>query len=94
MSPWVRAVRFIISGRVQGVWFRDSMRKEAERLGIQGWVRNRPDRSVEAVAQGESERVEALIAWAWQGPPMARVEEVVVEEIAADPGVDGFRVRG
>ncbi|OIO61167.1 MAG: acylphosphatase [Alphaproteobacteria bacterium CG_4_10_14_0_2_um_filter_63_37] len=94
MSPGVRAVRFIISGRVQGVWFRDSMRKEAERLGIQGWVRNRPDRSVEAVAQGESERVEALIAWAWQGPPMARVEEVVVEEIAADPGVDGFRVRG
>ena len=94
MSPGVRAVRFIISGRVQGVWFRDSMRKEAERLGIQGWVRNRPDRSVEAVAQGESERVEALIAWAWRGPPMARVEEVVVEESAADPGVDGFRVRG
>ena len=69
-----------IQGRVQGVWFRESMRQEAERLGVTGWVRNRPDGSVEAVVQGSVEAVDALIAWARIGPPLARVERIELSE--------------
>ncbi len=66
----------VIRGRVQGVWYRESMRQEAERLGVVGWVRNRRDGTVEAMLQGEAAQVEALIAWAWQGPPAAEVEAI------------------
>ena len=65
-----------IAGRVQGVWFRESMRQEAERLGVTGWVRNQADGSVEAVVQGPPEAVDALIAWASVGPALARVERL------------------
>jgi len=64
---------------VQGVGFRYSMRREARRLGVTGWVRNRHDGSVEAVAQGPAEAVEALVEWSRQGPPGARVTDVQVE---------------
>ena len=67
-----------ISGRVQGVWFRGSIQDEAERLGVAGWVRNRPDGTVEAEAEGERQAVEALIAWAHCGPRGARVTDVAV----------------
>jgi acylphosphatase len=67
-----------IEGRVQGVWFRESMRLEAERLGVTGWVRNLPDGSVEAVVQGSVEAVDALLVWSRTGPPMARVERIVL----------------
>lgn len=73
----VKTLRLQISGRVQGVWFREAMRLEAERLGVTGWVRNRPDGSVEAVAQGTDAAVDALVEWAHRGPPQARVERVV-----------------
>ena len=69
-----------ILGRVQGVWFRESMRQEAERLGVTGWVCNLPDGSVEAVIQGSTEVVNALLAWTKTGPPMAQVERVIVGE--------------
>jgi acylphosphatase len=69
-----------IHGRVQGVWFRESMRREAERLGVTGWVRNAPDGSVEAVVQGPDTAVDALIAWARIGPPQARVERIVLTD--------------
>jgi len=69
-----------ILGRVQGVWFRESMRQEAERLGVTGWVCNRPDGSVEAVIQGSTEAVNALLAWTKTGPPMAQVERVIVSD--------------
>ena len=65
-----------IEGRVQGVWFRESMRAEADRLGVTGWVRNAPDGSVEAVVQGPGTAVDALIAWARIGPPQARVDRI------------------
>ncbi|MFN3751587.1 MAG: acylphosphatase [Thiobacillus sp.] len=71
-----------IHGRVQGVGFRVSMRLEAERLGVSGWVRNTADGKVEAVVQGPAEAVDALIAWAHQGPPLARVERVEVSAAA------------
>lgn len=68
----------MIRGRVQGVGFRYSMRLEARRLGVTGWVRNRHDGSVEAVAQGPAEAVEALVEWSRHGPPGARVTDVQV----------------
>ena len=70
-----------ISGRVQGVGFRYSMRDEAERLGVAGWVRNRRDGTVEAVIDGAPDAVEAVLAWARRGPRGASVAEVDVAEI-------------
>lgn len=80
-----------IQGRVQGVWFRESMRREAERLGVAGWVRNAPDGSVEAVIQGSDETVDALIEWARIGPPMARVERIDLTD--AQGQFSGFEKR-
>jgi acylphosphatase len=74
--------RLQVRGRVQGVWFRESMRQEAARLGVTGWVRNRPDGSVEAVVQGTAEAVDAITDWARRGPEQARVDDV--EAQAAD----------
>jgi acylphosphatase len=71
--------RLRIHGRVQGVWFRESMRSEALRLNVTGWVRNTPDGTVEAVVQGDEAAVDALIEWAHRGPSQARVERVEVE---------------
>ena len=67
---------FSIEGRVQGVGFRWALKAEAIRLGLCGWVRNRSDGSVEALAYGDADAVEALTAWAHQGPPSARVDRV------------------
>jgi len=62
-------VRLIIEGRVQGVWFRESTRREAERLGVRGWVRNRREGSVEVVAEGPEESVRKLVDWCHHGLP-------------------------
>jgi acylphosphatase len=67
-----------ITGRVQGVFFRESMRIEAERLGVTGWVCNRTDGSVEAVVHGPAESIEAIVRWAHRGPEDARVIAVEV----------------
>lgn len=83
--------RLSIRGRVQGVWYRESMRIEAERLGVAGWVCNRLDGTVEAVVQGRSEAVEAIIRWARRGPRDARVDGV--EVAAADGDFSGFEKR-
>ena len=69
-----------IHGRVQGVWFRESMRVEAERLNVTGWVRNTPDGAVEAVIQGPAGAVDAMIEWARSGPPLAQVDRVEIGE--------------
>jgi acylphosphatase len=69
-------VRLIIQGRVQGVWFRDSTRREAMKLGVTGWVKNRRDGGVEVVAEGPEERVKQLVVWCHQGPSYAKVTDV------------------
>ena len=81
-----------IKGRVQGVWFRESMRREAERLGVTGWVRNRPDGSVEAVVQGHAEAVGSLLDWTRTGPPLARVECITITETQGDYSVFEKRI--
>ena len=88
------AVALKISGRVQGVGYRDAMVTAARRMNVHGWVRNCRDGTVEAVAAGPAAAVEALIEWARRGPPAARVDDVVVTP--ADPaGVpQGFVRRG
>jgi acylphosphatase len=73
-----------ITGRVQGVGFRDALRHEARRLGVNGWVRNRRDGSVEALAQGTPGAVEALVAWARRGPPGSRVDGVQVQPSSSE----------
>ena len=84
--------RLRISGRVQGVGYREGLRYEASKLGVCGWVRNRLDGSVEALLQGPPENVDALIAWARRGPPAALVLRVEIEapEIDGGPRYSGF----
>lgn len=65
-----------ISGRVQGVFYRDTTRKKATELGITGWVKNLPDGRVELLATGDSERVSQLLAWCWQGPAASKVTDI------------------
>jgi len=77
------ARRLLIHGRVQGVWFRESMRQEAARLNVTGWVRNRADGSVEAAVEGSTYAVEAIIRWARRGPESAEVAKV---DVSDDPG--------
>ena len=71
--------RLLISGRVQGVFFRDSLRRLAEQAGVAGWVRNLPDGRVEAVLQGPESEVGRLTEWARRGPRRAAVEHVEVQ---------------
>lgn len=84
-----KAVRLRITGRVQGVGYRFWAVREAGRRGLDGWVRNRYDGSVEALVAGPADAVEELIALCWRGPGVARVDDVAVTP-AADPGRTGF----
>jgi acylphosphatase len=88
----MRARRVVIAGRVQGVGYRDWMVREANRLGVQGWVRNRADGAVEALVDGQEAAVQALLLLCRRGPLLARVDEVI-EEFAEPPGEPGFRRR-
>jgi acylphosphatase len=88
-----RAIRCIVAGKVQGVYYRASTAERAAALGLNGWVKNLADGRVEAVACGSLDALTELAAWLWQGPPAARVASVQVEEwTEAVP--DGFDVLG
>jgi acylphosphatase len=82
-----------ITGRVQGVGYRWSMARQARALGLAGWVRNRLDGSVEALAHGPAPAVQALIDWAHRGPELARVEGVQVIAAEAEAALAGFEQR-
>ena len=82
----------MVSGHVQGVWFRESCRREADERGVAGWVDNRPDGSVEAVFEGGEPSVAEVVAWCRSGPPRAVVTGVDVTQEAPE-GLVGFRVR-
>jgi acylphosphatase len=82
--PDVVRVRAVVAGRVQGVWFRESCRREAVRLGVTGWVHNLSDGRVEIEAQGGRAAVDALVAWAHEGPRLAVVESVTVDPLPVD----------
>jgi acylphosphatase len=81
-------VRCRVEGRVQGVFFRDSTRREARQLGIQGYARNLPDGSVEVLACGNEPAVAQLREWLWVGPPSARVTAVECEPATVQPPPD------
>lgn len=81
----------VISGRVQGVFFRDTMRRRAASRGIAGWVRNRPDGTVQAHLEGPPDAVAELVLWCRSGPRGAEVEDLEVT-VAEPEGADGFAV--
>jgi len=85
--------RVVVTGEVQGVFFRDTCRRVAMSQGVAGWVRNLPDGSVEAVFEGSPAGVDRLVAWARSGPPQASVAHVDVYD-ESPAGVSGFAVRG
>ncbi|HEX8258795.1 MAG TPA: acylphosphatase [Rubrobacteraceae bacterium] len=84
--------RVLVSGRVQGVSFRDATRSQAEQLGLSGWVRNTQDGQVEAVFEGVPETVQQMIEWCKSGPSSADVEDVSVENEQPE-NLSGFEVR-
>jgi acylphosphatase len=90
----MKRVRAVIRGWVQGVGFRASCRREAERLGLTGWVRNLSDGSVEALFEGPDQAVAAMLRWCEHGPEGAEVSEVkVAEESEAAPQQRSFQIR-
>ena len=73
----------LIKGKVQGVFYRDSARKEAKRLGVTGWVKNTREGDVEALITGTEDQLNAFIAWCRQGPPLAKVNDVIATKADA-----------
>lgn len=88
----MKRVRLVMDGRVQGVNFRWYGSDEAERLGLRGWIRNRDDGAVEAVAEGEDDAVERFAAWCRRGPPAARVATVSREDLRGAARYREFRI--
>jgi len=85
-------VRAIISGRVQGVFFRMETRKAAQQFGVFGWVRNKEDRTVEALFEGEKERVDSILEWCRKGPPLSEVKEVRLSREKFTGGYNSFDI--
>jgi acylphosphatase len=91
MSETVRR-RVVVRGNVQGVFFRDSCRREANSRGVAGWVTNRADGAVEAVFEGDADSVQALVDWSGRGPRGAEVDSV--DDSTEEPeGLSGFEIR-
>lgn len=86
------AARFLVGGKVQGVWFRASTREEALRLGLRGHARNLDDGRVEVLAIGDSVAIDALADWLRHGPPLARVDALERHPAGEDEAAPGFLV--
>jgi acylphosphatase len=84
--------RVLVSGRVQGVFFRDTVRNAAERAGVAGWVRNNPDGTLEGVFEGDAAALERVVALCRKGPPGAAVSRVDVFD-EPEEGLESFRIR-
>ncbi len=89
----LRRVHVRVTGRVQGVYYRQSTQREALARRLTGWVRNLPDGRVELVAEGHPGQVAELVQWLQRGPAAARVEEVEISEVAPTGGTAPFEVR-
>ena len=89
----IKTVRLLVDGRVQGIGFRYFVKRKADKLGLSGWVRNLADARVEAVIRGEEERVAELIKKIKQGPPLAEVKDLTVEDWQGEAGGQGFEIR-
>ncbi len=87
------ALRLHVTGLVQGVGYRETMRREAVTLGVTGWVRNRHDGSVEAFVDGPPDAVRALVDWAWRGPRAARVAGVKSVGVESELACEAFVIR-
>ena len=87
----MKTIRLTIKGKVQGVFYRETAKDVADQLGIKGWVKNLPDRNVEIRATGSEEILQKFIDWCKHGPPKARVDEVIVEELGFEE-FNGFRI--
>jgi len=83
----------LISGRVQGVWFRASTKQKADQLGLKGWVRNTSNGKVEAVFEGNEENVNEMIKWCHEGPPLSKVNNVEVRKQKPTGGFEDFSIR-
>lgn len=88
-----RAISAVVVGRVQGVGYRYSTQRVGTELGLAGWVRNRPDGTVEIWAQGNDAEVDRLVEFLGTGPPACRVTSLIVNDTDPDPGLSGFGVR-
>lgn len=88
----MKSVRAVITGKVQGVWFRAWTAEQAGQRGLSGWVRNRRDGSVEAVFSGAADAVDAMLSACREGPPLARVDGIETEDTDRPAG-DGFEKR-
>lgn len=86
------AARFLVSGKVQGVWFRASTREQALQLGLRGHARNLDDGRVEVLAMGDADAIERLARWLQQGPPLAWVDEVERLDAAVAPKQTDFQI--
>ncbi len=89
----IRRVHVFVSGRVQGVFFRAETQRQASKLGLAGWVRNREDRRVETVFEGKDEAVREMLDWCRRGPALSRVTGVEVIEEPPTGDLAGFRIR-
>jgi acylphosphatase len=85
-------VHVIISGRVQGVWYRASTKQKAEELGVSGWVKNTGDGNVEAEFEGDESAVQTMIAWCRRGPPLAKVSDVKIVRKSTGGERPGFTI--
>ncbi len=88
----LKTVKIQITGKVQGVWFRASAKDEALILGLKGKVWNNPDHSVGAIAQGPDEKISAFVEWCKKGPPLARVEDVLVDDLNSAISYQTFEI--